>query len=152
MSITENSNENALPRRQVRSFVKRAGRMTPSQSRALKELWPRYGIADFAATPLAAAFQESAPLVLEIGFGNGETLVQQAAENPGNNYLGIEVHEPGIGHCLLLAEAEALTNLRVINADALEILRDYVRPKPCSESTCISQILGQRNATTSAAS
>jgi len=113
--------------RTIRSFVRRAGRLTPSQQRALTELWPRYG-ADAASDELefGALFGRDAPVVLEIGFGNGETLVQQAIEHPEWNFLGIEVHEPGIGHCLLHARDAGLSNLKLINHDAIEILRDQV--------------------------
>ena len=71
-------------------------------------------------------FGRSAPIVLEIGFGNGETLVEQAAMSPDRDFLGIEVHEPGIGHCMLKADEAGITNLRVINHDAIEVLRHQV--------------------------
>lgn len=113
--------------RQVRSFVKRAGRLTTSQSRALEVLWPQLGLA-FQDEPLQceAVFGRCAPLVLEIGFGNGETLVEQAIHNPQNDYLGIEVHDPGIGHCLLAAEAGGISNLRLIAHDAVDVLRHQI--------------------------
>ena len=116
--------------RTVRSFVRRTGRLTPSQQRALQELWPEYGV-DFsqASIDFAALFGNSAPVVLEIGFGNGETLVQQAADNPGLNYLGIEVHEPGVGHCLLKARDAGIRNLRLIMHDAIEVLTHQVPPE-----------------------
>ena len=113
--------------RKVRSFVKRAGRVTASQSRALRDHWPQYGVetsetdADFASI-----FERPAPIVLEIGFGDGETLVEQAQSDPQRNYFGIEVHEPGIGHCLLLAAARDVRNLRVINRDAVDVLHAWV--------------------------
>ncbi|MGI9248917.1 MAG: tRNA (guanosine(46)-N7)-methyltransferase TrmB, partial [Woeseiaceae bacterium] len=80
-------------RRTIRSFVRRAGRLTPSQKRALEDLWPSYGV-DFSpeAIDFDSLFSRHAPLVLEIGFGNGDTLVQQAAENPEMSFLGVEVH------------------------------------------------------------
>lgn len=113
--------------RKIRSFVRRAGRITPSQSRALHELWPTYGI-QYASEPLPfdRLFGRAAPLVLEIGFGNGETLVQQASEDPDRNYLGIEVHEPGVGHCLLAAAARAVSNLRLLQHDAIDVLRHSI--------------------------
>ena len=109
--------------RTVRSFVRRAGRVTASQQRALEELWPLFGV-EFGEAPLCfrELFGREAPVVLEIGFGNGETLVQQAAENPALDFLGIEVHEPGIGHCLLLAQDAEVSNLRLIRHDAVEVL------------------------------
>ncbi len=105
--------------RSVRSFVRRAGRTTPAQRRAVERLWPTYGI-DYRPAPLdlEAVFGRAAERVLEIGFGDGESLVHQAAEQPDVDYIGIEVHPPGVGHCLLLAESSAVRNLRVIAHDA----------------------------------
>ena len=105
----------------------RAGRMTAGQSRALEELWPRYGL-DYAATPLdlPALFGRDAPRTLEIGFGNGEHLARLAAAHPERDYLGIEVHRPGVGHLLMLAGNSALKNLRVSEHDAVEVLREQI--------------------------
>ena len=110
-------------KRTIRTFVRRSGRLTSAQQRALDELWPRWGL-PFAERSLDAAelFGRRAPLVLEIGFGDGETLVEQAAANPDRDYLGIEVHEPGVGHCLLRIEQAGVANLRLIAHDALEVL------------------------------
>ena len=114
-------------KRAIRSFVRRAGRITPSQQRALDTLWPTYGI-EFRDEPLdlAAVFGREAPVVLEIGFGNGETLVEQAATSPDKNFIGIEVHEPGVGHCLLKADEAGIDNLRVVMHDAIEVLARQV--------------------------
>jgi tRNA (guanine-N7-)-methyltransferase len=111
------------PHRAIRSFVKRGGRITVAQERALADLWPKYGI-EFDGEPidLAGAFGRDAPRVLEIGFGDGDTLVQLAATRPDRDYLGIEVHPPGVGHCLLAADAAAVANLRVVQHDAVEVL------------------------------
>jgi tRNA (guanine-N7-)-methyltransferase len=125
------SNSDTRPRRRtIRSFVRRAGRLTPSQQRALEELWPVFGMA-FTDRPLGfeALFGRVAPVVLEIGFGNGETLVQQAAEHPECDFLGIEVHEPGVGHCLLKARDAGVTNLRLIMHDAVEVLAVMIPPE-----------------------
>ncbi|MEQ8207157.1 MAG: tRNA (guanosine(46)-N7)-methyltransferase TrmB [Woeseia sp.] len=113
--------------RTVRSFVRRTGRMTTAQTRAMQELWPQFGI-DYADQHLncESVYGRNAPTVLEIGFGNGETLVEQAAGDPDRDYLGIEVHEPGVGHCLLHIEAAAISNLRLIAHDALEVLADQI--------------------------
>ena len=101
--------------------------MTASQQRALESLWPDYGVeADGGLLDLGALFGREADCVFEIGFGNGDTLVQSAAENPEKNYIGVEVHEPGIGHCLIMAREHKVTNLRVMAGDAMEILRDRV--------------------------
>lgn len=115
----------AAPRlgRQIRSFVRRESRMTHAQHRALTTLWQRFGVdAGVALLDPAALFERRAPLVLEIGFGDGESLATMASADPMMNYLGLEVHRPGIGHLLLRAEALALTNLRVMCADAVEVL------------------------------
>ena len=120
-------------KRTIRSFVRRGGRITPSQQRALDELWPTFGIG-FAESPLdpEMLFGRVAPLVLEIGFGNGETLVEQASTHPEQDFLGVEVHEPGVGHCLLKAHAAGVTNLRVIRHDAIEVLKYQLRPASLS--------------------
>lgn len=116
-------------RRTVRSFVIRGGRATVAQQRALDELWPRYGVA-FSASELDLnqTFGRSAPRMLEIGFGAGEALLDFAQRHPEFDCLGIEVHKPGVGHLLLEAEAAALTNLRVIGHDAVEVLQQQLAP------------------------
>lgn len=117
-------------RRTIRSFVRRSGRLTPSQQRALTELWPEYGVEyEPEAYDLDSLFDSSAPVVLEIGFGNGETLVQQAEANPDLNFLGIEVHEPGVGHCLLKARDAGVRNLRLIMHDAIDVLTRQIPPQ-----------------------
>ena len=120
-------NDTSTRKRTIRSFVRRAGRITPSQQRAFETLWPVYGL-DYRTQLLTfdQVFGRSAPVVLEIGFGNGETLVEQAAANPDSDFIGIEVHEPGIGHCMLKADERGVTNLRLINHDAIEVLTDQV--------------------------
>jgi tRNA (guanine-N7-)-methyltransferase len=114
-------------RREIKSFVKREGRMTEAQKRAFETLWPRYGI-DFSGQPLVlpALFGRAAPVVLEIGFGNGEHLLARAAAEPQHDFIGVEVHRPGVGRVLHRAEAAGLTNLRVISHDAVEVLRDGI--------------------------
>ena len=113
----------------MRSFVLREGRLTDGQQRALQTLWPRYGI-DLApqAGPLdlASLFQRQAPTFLEIGFGAGESLAGMAAAHPERNCLGIELHRPGIGRLLLQLERQGLDNVRVIHADALEVLERHL--------------------------
>ena len=91
--------ESEIRKRTVRSFVRRTGRMTASQQRAMEELWPEFGI-EYAdcELDLDEIFGRSAERILEIGFGNGETLVMSAAASPDKDFIGIEVHEPGIGH------------------------------------------------------
>ncbi|MEI8298159.1 MAG: tRNA (guanosine(46)-N7)-methyltransferase TrmB [Pseudomonadota bacterium] len=122
------------PRRAIRSFVRRAGRITGGQARALEELWPRYGV-DYAGGPLDldTVFGRHAPRTMEIGFGDGETLVALAAAHPERDYLGLEVHPPGIGHCLLRAAEAELSNLRVISHDAVEVLERGIAPGTLDE-------------------
>lgn len=97
--------------------------MTPAQRRALKELWPHYGIElDDGALDLNALFGRAAPRVLEIGFGNGEALMSMAAAHPQNDYLGVEVHRPGVGRLLRELAARDLLNVRVVCTDANEVL------------------------------
>ncbi len=114
-------------RRQVRSFVLRQGRITPSQERAMRELWPNYGI-DYTgmARDLHAPFDRNAPLVLEIGFGNGDALLHAATADPARDYIGIEVHAPGVGRALTGIEAAQLRNARVYRHDALEVLQHEI--------------------------
>ena len=113
--------------RPVRSFVRREGRMTPAQRRALEALWPRYGV-EPPARPLdpAAVFGRHAPLALEIGFGDGAVLAAMAAARPDWDFLGVEVHRPGVGRLLARLEREGLQNVRVACADAVEVLRDWL--------------------------
>ncbi len=109
--------------RKVRSFVRRPGRATAAQRRALADLLPRYGIGDAQERlDLARLFGRDARRVLDVGFGDGEALVTSALNNPGVDYVGVEVHEPGIGHLLLLLEQTAITNVRVIARDAADVV------------------------------
>jgi tRNA (guanine-N7-)-methyltransferase len=113
------------PHRHIRSFVLRAGRMTSAQERALADLWPNYGL-DLGEDPvdLEAIFGRRAPRCLEIGFGVGEVIGSLAETHPHIDYVGIEVHRPGVGRLLLRAAQANVRNLRVICGDAVEILRD----------------------------
>ncbi|AHE97116.1 tRNA (guanosine(46)-N7)-methyltransferase TrmB [Thioalkalivibrio paradoxus] len=113
----------AAERRRVRSFVRREGRLTAGQARALATLWPRFGV-EPGDDPLdlAALFGRRAPVTLEIGFGNGESLAEQAQRAPEQNFIGIEVHRPGIGHLLVEIERRGLENLRIFDRDAVEVL------------------------------
>jgi tRNA (guanine-N7-)-methyltransferase len=109
--------------RPVRSFVLRQGRMSPAQQRALATLLPRFGI-PCVPVPLdfAAAFGRVAPVILEIGFGMGETTASIAAANPQQDFLGLEVHGPGVGALLNRVDAAGLPNVRVIQHDAVEVV------------------------------
>lgn len=117
----------APDQRPIRSFVRRAGRQTRAQDRALSELWPRFGVdlpeaGTAPALDLATVFGRAAPCVLEIGFGNGDALISMAGASPDRNFLGVEVHAPGIGHCLLAIERVGLANVRLLMHDAAEFL------------------------------
>lgn len=113
--------------RRIRSFVRREGRMTDGQERSLAEQWPRYGIEPSAGPlDLAAVFGRAAPVMFEIGFGAGDHLLARAAAEPGWNFIGVEVHRPGVGRVLNRAAAAGLTNLRVASHDAVELLRDSI--------------------------
>jgi len=126
------------PQRRIRSFVLRAGRITAAQQRALQELWPRFGI-DGPVTGVTApldteqVFGRSAPLVVEIGFGNGDNLLGLAKAHPERDFIGVEVHRAGVGHLLLAAHEAGLTNLRVICHDAVEVLERYLAPNSLDE-------------------
>ena len=121
MAETEN---NSFVRRPIRSFVRREGRLTAGQKRAFETQWRRWGL-DFQAEPLAlpAVFGNAHPVYLEIGFGNGESLAEMARRHPERNYLGVEVHTPGVGHLLLKLAEFGCTNVRVIRHDAVEVVR-----------------------------
>jgi len=115
--------------RPIRSFVRREGRMTEAQKRALVELWPRYGVElSNTALDLPELFGRPAPTVLEIGFGNGDALLQTASAHPEQDYLGIEVHRPGVGRLLQGLAAADLNNVRVVCADAQQVLQHHLAP------------------------
>lgn len=120
--------ESTSPPRQIRSFVRREGRITSSQQRALAELLPRFGVTAEGLFDLGGIFGRRAPRTLEIGFGNGASLAQMAATAPEQDFLGIEVHRPGVGHLLLEIERRGLRNVRVLCADAVEILDRHIPP------------------------
>jgi tRNA (guanine-N7-)-methyltransferase len=113
----------------VRSYKRRAGRVTSSQRDALERLWPRFGLpVDGVPLDLPTLFGRSAPVVLEIGFGMGEATAAMAAAEPGLDLLAADVHTPGQGNLLRLVEEHGLTNVRVADGDATTLLRDMVGP------------------------
>jgi len=117
------------PHRAIRSYVLRQGRRTDAQRRASAELLPRFGI-PYSREPLDLdrVFGRAAPKILEIGFGMGETTARIAASHPGNDYLGIEVHAPGVGSLLQRIAAPGLSNVRIIQHDAVEVLESMIAP------------------------
>jgi tRNA (guanine-N7-)-methyltransferase len=122
------------PRRGIRSFVVRGGRMTVAQQRAWEASWPRYG-REVTGAPidLDAWFGRRARRLLEIGFGNGENLLALAAQQPDHDFLGIEVHRPGVGHLLLRCEELGLTNVRVLCHDATECVAAHLPAESFAE-------------------
>jgi len=116
-----------LRKQHIRSFVLRQGRVTPAQQRACETLLPRFGIPYKVQTlDLAQAFGRNAPRILEIGFGMGESTAAIALAHPENDYLAIEVHTPGVGNLLKLIDAHHIGNIRIIQHDAVEVLRDML--------------------------
>jgi tRNA (guanine-N7-)-methyltransferase len=117
------------PRRPVRSYVLRGGRMGPGQQRALDELGPRFVLPfQEAPLPFEQVFGRRAPVVLEIGFGMGDATARIAAEQPGTDFIGVEVHEAGVGALLRRIGDLGLTNIRIVRHDAVEVLRHMVAP------------------------
>ena len=113
--------------RRVRSFVLRGGRLTQGQKRALDQLWPRYGIESMPEKlDFFQLFGNQNPVIIDIGFGNGESTWQMAKVHPAENLLAVEVHLPGVGHLLLKLEEHHLENVRVACADAVELLQSRV--------------------------
>ncbi|HAB26007.1 MAG TPA: tRNA (guanosine(46)-N7)-methyltransferase TrmB [Pantoea sp.] len=125
--ITPEFDENGRPLRRIRSFVRRQGRLTKGQQLALDQYWPEMGV-EFQPEPLdlTRLFGRDAPVVLEIGFGMGASLVTMAQNNPQQNFLGIEVHAPGVGACLASAKEANVENLRVMCHDAVEVLEKMI--------------------------
>lgn len=126
---TAESSASDAPRRGIKSFVLRAGRMGTGQQRALETLGPRF-VLPYSPQPLdaAAAFGRTAPLVLEIGFGMGHATAEIAAAMPETNFLGVEVHTPGVGALLKRIGEMNLTNLRIVQHDAVEVLEHMLAP------------------------
>ena len=125
---------NALPHGRVRTFHPRRGRMSPKHHDAMERLWESHGIdvpldpAEALPLDLAALFGREAPTVLEIGSGMGEATVAMAAADPGRDYLAVEVHTPGVGNLLSMAERRGLTNVRVALGDALTLVGHQLAP------------------------
>jgi len=110
--------------RTIHSFVRREGRITRAQEQALTRLWPRYGLKADASLDFDACFRRQAPRTLEIGFGNGDTLAGMADQELAMDFIGVEVHRPGIGHLLLELERREIDNIRIICADAVAVLKN----------------------------
>lgn len=119
-----NNNEDIKSKRTIRSFVLRQGRLTKGQELALTNLWPTYGIEYTPNLPIK--FETNKSIILEIGFGMGASLVEMAKNAPNKNFLGIEVHKPGIGACLMAIDENRLSNLKVMCHDAVEVLENMI--------------------------
>ena len=120
-------NPNKMFPRRIKSFVLREGRFTEGQQRAFELHWKSFGL-DYSEKiiDLSVLFERAAPTILEVGFGNGDSLAQMAEKNPHNNYLGIEVHRPGAGQLLQQIEKKELNNVRVSTHDAVEVLKSQL--------------------------
>ncbi len=121
----------ALPR----SYVKRAGRITRAQTRALDELWPEYGLAPDQPLALEKAFGRSAPCLVEIGFGMGNSLAELAVQQPQHDFIGIEVHEAGIGRLMSILAERSIDNVRILRGDAALLLKE------CFEIASLAAVL-----------
>ena len=117
--------EKVTPQR-IKSFVRRKGRITPGQNFALENHWELYCLNPQADINFSEVFGNNSPLIVEIGFGNGDSLARMAQANPHKYYIGIEVHRPGVGHLLMLIEQMQLSNIRIYCHDAIEILEQRV--------------------------
>ncbi len=111
----------------IRSFVRRQGRLTAAQQFALEKYLPEFGLqASAGVFDFAKEFKREAPTHLEIGFGNGQSVANMAAAHPENNYLGVEVHRPGVGNLLQLIHRQELTNVRVMTDDVFDVLQNNI--------------------------
>ena len=114
-----------IPQR-IRSFIRRQGRTTAGQKLALETLWEKYCLNPDKNYNFKDVFNNQAPLIIEIGFGNGDSLAKMAAANPELNYIGIEVHKPGVGHLMMLLEQQEIKNVKIYHHDAIEILEKHI--------------------------
>jgi tRNA (guanine-N7-)-methyltransferase len=124
---------NEREKRHIRSFVLRQGRFTPAQQRAFADHWSRYGVEPLHALEPKTMFGRHAPLVLEIGFGNGEQLLWSAQNEPEKGFIGIEVHRPGVGRLMNALAAYNVQNARLYNHDAVDVLQRCIAPESLAE-------------------
>jgi tRNA (guanine-N7-)-methyltransferase len=121
----------------IRSFTIRGGKLTSGQQRALEHLWPLYGLGQLPSAGYRIDFEKIfgrlAPAILEIGFGDGKALLEAAQQNPQQDFIGVEVHKPGIGHLLLRLHQYDITNVRVICDDAIEVLQHGIKDESLSK-------------------
>ena len=113
--------------RKIQSFVRRSGRLSKAQATALHELWPNYGVSlTGKQLDFVELFKNSRDVTLEVGFGNGDSLLEMATQQPQQNFLGIEVYEAGVGRLINEANKRRLSNLKIIKEDAVEALQNYI--------------------------
>lgn len=125
--MTDDTHHSPPQRRPIRSYVLRAGRMTEAQARAFEQGWDRWGVAyQNAPRDLDELFGRRAPRVLEIGFGMGQSLLAMAASSPDTDFIGIEVHTPGVGKLFHDMAETGVSNIRVYHHDAVEVIRDCI--------------------------
>ena len=135
MTAAPDSEAIAPAHRHIRSFVLRQGRFTPAQQRAFAQHWSRFGCdPTCAVSDWTQVFGRSAPLVLEIGFGNGEQLLWSARNEAHKNFIGIEVHRPGVGRLMNALAAHDVNNVRLYNHDAVEVLERAIGPGSLHET------------------
>lgn len=115
--------------RRIRSFVKREGRLTPGQEVAITAGWPAYGLDPTKPINPNELFANDHPITLEIGFGNGESLAEMAEKHPERNFIGVEVHRPGVGHLLRVILEKELSNVRLFDTDAIDVLQKAIPPQ-----------------------
>lgn len=131
MTGPDPTGQNRPGKRPVRSFVIRGGRLTSAQERALDQLWPKFGIDsenDRGRLCFTELFGREAPVIVEIGFGNGDATWQTAAAYPEQDFLGIEVHRPGVGRLLMALEEKEIPNVRIACEDAVDFMADCIPP------------------------
>ena len=133
--MTTTPDNSAAVVRKIRSFVRREGRITTAQRHALEVLWPQYGLDTDRPLETEEVFGRRAPLTLEIGFGNGAALALMAAAEPATDFIGIEVHRPGVGRLLLELERQGLGNVRIYREDAVQIMQHCLPP------ACLDRLL-----------
>lgn len=121
------------PLRRIKSFVKRSGRMTELQRQAYQSNWQRYGLERGTAyIDFEQIFSNQQPVILEIGFGMGKSLAEMVRKNPDKNYIGIEVHRPGVGKLLALVAEQGSDNIRIYEDDAVEVLKSSIHDQSLS--------------------
>lgn len=131
MSAPDSTGQTGAGRRSIRTYVIRGGRLTSGQARALDQLWPQFGIdPETAHRPLdfEALFGRKAPVIVEIGFGNGEATWQAAKACPEQDFIGVEVHKPGVGRLLMALDEHGLENVRIACMDAVTFMDDFIPP------------------------